>query len=109
MSLSEVAKIGTVRKLESGASRKTYSIQEMAEALGGYHGGVFYRWLRTSRFPQPDIPVTEKGRPPYKVYSAEATKALVKVFSDHQKVKAYFHKSDTDTIQKLFDVMGQKV
>jgi hypothetical protein len=102
--LSDLAALGTVRKLLTGASRKTYSIEEMAKALGDYHKVVLYRWIRTERFPRPSIATAAKSTISF-VYSLDQARALIKVFSEHQKSKAYFHKSDTETVEKLFDVM----
>lgn len=93
---------GSVRSV-NGQLAVTFSSEEMARLLGGYHLQVMYRMQRDGRFPKPETHVDgKKGQ----VYSLDQAKRLLLVMVDHQSKKAYFQSDDLDTIDSLKKAMA---
>jgi hypothetical protein len=102
--ISELHEFGSIRIVPIGDSRKrirTFSVPELAKALGDYHPVVLYRWQKERKFPRPVIPANDG-----KVYTEDQARKLLTIMSEHQDKKLYFHKTDARLIEQLFKAMA---
>lgn len=109
---SDLSAQGTIRRVHTlvgNQKMKTFSVEEMATVLGGYHTVVLYRWIRAERFPKPQLATVADGMASQMVYCFNDTRLIAKAFSKHQLEKSYFHSSDFATVAKLFDAVGQPI
>ena len=103
MNIARLREFGTDREVSiGGASRRmlTFSVAELATALGGYHTTVLYRWQMQSRFPRPRLRASDR-----KVYTFDQASNILRVMAAHQDEKLYLQETDAGTIQRLFDAM----
>ena len=103
--LPQLPTLGAERIIKGGTNRKrlTFSVREMAVALGGYHPNVLRQWIREGRFPAPVLQAHVRGKE--LVYTIEQTRALMEIMSNHQIDKAYLSQSDAETIAALHEAM----
>ncbi len=109
---SDLSAQGTTRKVQTPAGEqkmKTFSVEEMATVLGGYHTVVLYRWIRAERFPKPTLATVPDGMASQMVYCFNDARVLARVMAEHQREKAYFHSSDFETVAKLFEAAAQPI
>lgn len=78
----------------------TFSVSELADALGGYHRIVLYRWHKERKFPRPIVQAKDQ-----EVYTVDQAHKILTVMSEHQDKKLYLRKSDAETINQLFNAM----
>ena len=78
----------------------TYTVVQLAKAIGGYHPVALYRWQRQDRFPRPTTQAID-----CKVFTFDQAHKILVVMSEHQDKKLYLQKSDTDTINRLRDAI----
>lgn len=112
---TDLQRLGTLRDMvpdAPGNKRRrmvTFNAAEMSEALGGYHTVVFYRWVRTGKFPPPrhDAYAQLGRKNVIKVYTLPEAQKLVSIFRRQQEQKTYFYASDSATVARLFAVLDQ--
>lgn len=103
--LDNLGQIGTIRPVVLGkktVDRLSFNVAEMGEVLGRSAVSL-YHWFSNDQFPKPvfETGFTGGGNLNCKVYTEQEVIALVEVYSEHQSRKAYFRKTDTDTINRL--------
>lgn len=113
--IATVANFGEVRKYwyPVNGSRLTakartevcLTAEELAEALGGYHKVVLYRWHRTGRFPRPTHETVPASGPSQLVYTVGEAKKLLAIMAKHQERSAYLRSTDGKTIKRLFEAV----
>ena len=91
------------------ALRLTYSEQTVARLLGKIKDGrapgkSLSPWIRTGKWPEPiyRLVKTNGEASSFRVYLEEEVRALMMVFSAHQKDTPYYHESHLETRDKLF-------
>ena len=94
-----------IRGADTKRPRLTFSLREMATALGGYHPNVLRQWCREEKFPRPTMQAFCRGRE--LVYSLDQARALMKIMGEHQQEKAYLSADDKAVIAALFAVMAE--
>lgn len=90
------------KRLIGGEEQVSFSAEEIGILLGGYDVQVVYRMQRDGRLPRPNTETNRKGN---FVYTLPQAQRLLAVMVEHQKSKAYFNLTDTDTIDALKKAM----
>ena len=100
--IARIAEFGSISLVTlNGSTRRmrTFSVAELANALG-YHRIVLYRWHKQGKFPRPLLQANNQM-----VYTFGQAQKILTIMSEHQDNKSYFHKSDRETIRRLFRAM----
>ena len=114
VSIGKLQYIGESREVTiKGKRRKhiTFSVEELAEALGDYNPSVIRRWYQKGQIPKPaleaDVVVPRKGNTTghqrMYVYVIEEVKAIVSILSEHFSEFLYFRKDHEDTVDRIMD------
>lgn len=100
--------LGTVRRVQLGAQCVhivSFTIDELAEAIGGYHPVVVRRWISDGMFPEPAFheqkEIPQRGAKAH-VYTLNQVRAFVEAFAEQQQHKQNFYATDREFIGKLF-------
>lgn len=106
--LDKLDTMGTVRRVQLGAqcvNIVSFTIDELAIAIGGYHPVVVRRWIRDGMFPEPAFreqkEIPQRGAKAH-VYTLNQVRAFVTAFAEQQKEKQNFYATDREFIATLF-------
>lgn len=99
--------MGRMRKIVlagANVTALTFSVKELANALGGINPIVIYRWHADKLFPRPNViqQGAQEDDDGAHVYTLGQMKRLIAVMEEHQKKSLYLRKSDRATIKAFF-------
>ena len=96
------------------ANMLTYSEQTMARLLGKVREGrnpgkSLSPWIRGGKWPEPVYRLLKVNGEPssFRVYLEKEVRALMHVFSEHQRDTPYYHEAHVETRNKLFAAVAQ--
>lgn len=96
------------------ANMRTYSEQTVARLLGKVREGKspgksLSPWIRANKWPEPIYRLVKTSGEPsaFRVYLEREVRALMQVFSEHQRDTPYYHEAHTETRNKLFAAVAQ--
>ena len=92
-----------------------FTLEELADALGGYAKQVMYRWCSQGQLPHPvyqaDAYVNSFGRKRFptkvNVFLEDEVRAIMEVLGPHQKVYRQYRTSHTSVISAIQDAVDK--
>lgn len=96
------------------ANLLTFSEQTVARLLGKVREGKnpgksLSPWIRAGKWPEPVYRLVKTNGEPssFRVYLEKEVRALMAVFSEHQRDTPYYHESHVETRNRLFAAVAQ--
>lgn len=113
-----LVQFGTSRRLvgdPEGSFSRTFTVREVATALGDYNGQTMYRWLRDGRLP----PMETEAYEPYEnsagvereakvaVYLYQELQVIAQTLREHQLEFSYYRASHHETKAKILAAVNK--